>query len=286
MPAAPRRLFPVVLLVVLPLLMGSGEKGCTPQEEPARYPIVLLHGQGGFVDILGINYYYGVQDDLRERGYVVYSPGVAALGSVEGRARELAPQIDAILAETGAAKVNLVGHSMGGLDARYLISTMGYGDRVASLSTMSSPHHGSVVADIVHGLIPGPQQELIDILVDDLNWSVDTLRDVTTSYTTEQFNPANPDDPRVYYQSWAGVTGILEGDIPNVILAPIAAIHRPFDGPNDGMVSSRSARWGDFHGTVPADHYAEVGHPLGLNGLFQHDEFFRDLARDLRDMGF
>ncbi|MBM4319599.1 MAG: hypothetical protein FJ125_06490 [Deltaproteobacteria bacterium] len=154
------------------------------------------------------------------------------------------------------------------------------------MTTIATPHRGSMLADVVLGLIPGPQRELIDILVADLHWSVDTLRDVSVDWVTRSFNQANRNDPRVHYQSWAGVTGLLNGDLPNAVMAPLHLIHQGLDGPNDGMVALRSARWGRFRGTIPADHYAEVGHPLGMNGIFQHEQFFRDLVRELREMGY
>src|SRR5436190_277798 len=44
-------------------------------------------------------------------------------------------------------KVIIIAHSMGGLDARYMISRLGMADRVAALVTLSTPHHGSPYAD-------------------------------------------------------------------------------------------------------------------------------------------
>jgi triacylglycerol lipase len=61
----------------------------------------------------------------------------------------LASEVQDLLAQTGAAKVNLVCFSQGGLDCRYLASPNGLamGDVVASITTLSSPHHGTGVAD-------------------------------------------------------------------------------------------------------------------------------------------
>src|SRR5206468_12628217 len=71
---------------------------------------------------------------------------------VEVRGAGLAKQIDDTLAATGADKVNIIAHAMGGLDARYVITTLGYGDRVASLTTMSTPHRGAALADFALSL--------------------------------------------------------------------------------------------------------------------------------------
>src|SRR5207249_8887306 len=48
--------------------------------------------------------------------------------------------------------VNIVAHSMGGLDARYAISQLGLGGRVASLITIGTPHLGTPLADAGHAL--------------------------------------------------------------------------------------------------------------------------------------
>ena len=45
-------------------------------------------------------------------------------------------------------KIHIIAHSMGGLDSRYMISKLGMADRVLSLTTISTPHHGSPIADI------------------------------------------------------------------------------------------------------------------------------------------
>ena len=97
--------------------------------------------------------------------------------------------IDAILAassevnKTPITKVNLIGHSMGGLDARVLISPntagstssadprdqifgMDYGDKIATLTTVATPHWGSPLADIALGIVPGPALDVLGFLID------------------------------------------------------------------------------------------------------------------------
>jgi triacylglycerol lipase len=55
---------------------------------------------------------------------------------------------------------------MGGLDSRYLISTLRYGDRIASLTTISTPHGGSAVADVILGELPGDADRALNAIAD------------------------------------------------------------------------------------------------------------------------
>ncbi len=257
-------------------------------------PIVLLHGMIGFDHIGPLDYFYGVVDALQADGYTVFVTQVDPLQSIEVRAGELGPQIDSILAETGAHRVHLIGHSQGGLDARYLISSLGYGDRVASLTTISTPHRGSRVADVALGLLPGPAEDALSFLADSVaGLLVGSEQDLQTQsyqltedYAIHSFEPSNPDDPKVSYYSVAGVTHILAAlseDVCDPLLVAGYEILAPY-GDNDGLVSVESATHGRMLGTIAADHLDEVGQLLGTTSLsFDHLQFYRDLARFLTD---
>src|ERR1700694_146688 len=90
-----------------------------------RHAIVLAHGVLGFDQIeLGgrrRSYFAGVPERLREMGIEVHRPVVPAMASVASRADKLAEAIRALPAK----KVNVIAHSMGGLDARYAIARLG-----------------------------------------------------------------------------------------------------------------------------------------------------------------
>ncbi|HKE18117.1 MAG TPA: triacylglycerol lipase [Kofleriaceae bacterium] len=282
---------------------GETGAGGAASEDPVAaaartpLPIVLLHGAAGFDQIGPLEYFFHVADDLTEAGHVVFTTEVDPLQTIDVRAGELAEQIDAILAETGAERVHLIGHSQGGLDARFLISSLGYGDRVASLTTISTPHLGSRVADTALGLIPGPVQDALGFLVDLLVGAVDgdeqdvigQLEQLTEEYAVNTFNPANPDDPRVAYYSVAGVTQTnpfanpFRNDICDPLLLAGFVILQP-TGPNDGLVTVESATHGIMLGTVPADHLDEVGQLLGTTSLgYDHEAFYLALAAFLTD---
>ena len=114
-----------------------------------RYPIVLLHGFNASPSTWDPQ----ISAAMRGDGDAVFEVTAPPFGSPEERAKALAPQLEAILKKTGAAKLNLIGWSEGGLDARYLISSMGWADRVASLSTVATPHRGSAAVDKVGAVV-------------------------------------------------------------------------------------------------------------------------------------
>lgn len=79
-----------------------------------QYPIVLVHGLFGFDSLAGVDYFYGIPHALTRDGATVYVAQVSATNSTEVRGEQLLSQVETVLAATGAAKVNLIGHSHGG----------------------------------------------------------------------------------------------------------------------------------------------------------------------------
>lgn len=270
-----------------------------PTGDVTKYPIVLAHGFNGSPENeWGVN--PNIIAALRADGQQVYVARVSPFKSVEFRGGELAAEIDKALAEFETDKVNLIAHSMGGLDSRFAISSLGYNTKVASLVTIASPHHGTLVADAALGLIPEFADDTVNALTrafartftDPELASDSDLRDAFTSLaenSSEAFNAANPDVIGVYYQSWAGVSNLFripnpkditectkEGgkmylnkagtrDFMDSAVQPMAAIvSRGTFEPNDGMSTVASARHGDFKGCIPTDHYDQVGQNGGL----------------------
>lgn len=279
-----------------------------PGPSQTRYPVILAHGFGGFNEFGPLDYFYKVPDYLRQLGYSVHNSLVDPFNGTPARAKQLAQFIDHLLACTCAGKVNLVAHSQGGLDARYVVSTLGYGDRVASITTIATPHGGTVVADIALRLIPGLTDDLLNTLAwfggniytDPTNWP--DYRAALTLFSTsgiKAFNQANPDDERVKYYSWAGLAGLTangksdcsgaENPLPyfrtamTAVLLPTWAALGGLEGvANDGLVTVQNAKWGRFMGCVPADHLQEVGHLLGATGKFDYRFFFKKIVTTLR----
>lgn len=117
-----------------------------------KYPIVLVGGIIAFDDIAGIDYFYGIADDLKSYGARVYTSNVSALQSNEYRGEELITQIENYLAVTGASKVNLIAHSQGAATSRYVAAVRP--DLIASVTSVHGENRGTPVADVIGGLIP------------------------------------------------------------------------------------------------------------------------------------
>lgn len=216
-------------------------------------PIVLLHGLGYRDDMTLLSSWNRIPDFLMAGGAKVFLGGLQAWGSVETNAAELVPHVADVLARTGAAKVNIIAHSKGGLDARYAISKLGLADRVASLTTVCTPHRGTAVADLV-ACPPADDTGLADRLVNAFAaWMGDaspdagkTLRELSTK-GAEEFNRNVPDAPGVQYQSLGTV---MKGMLDDPLFALTHEILKNKQGDNDGMVPASSAPWGIWRGLV------------------------------------
>lgn len=310
-----------------PKVAGVSGEDEAPEQEPAEtpdcagileqppgktvHPIVLVHGMGGFDEIGPLDYFYGVPELLRNAGYEVHVALTDPFNGSDVRAGQLALYVDRVLACTGHPRVNLVAHSQGGIDARWLVHGLGYADRVASVTTLATPHRGTPIADIVLGLVEGPQVEIADTLADVLGllWPApEEGADVTAAlWSVSQAGTAAlqdlwPEDPAVPWYSWTGVSGIFtdpdlaclgaevpppsRGDLVHPVLAPTFLALGGGTVPNDGLVPVESARWGVFRGCIAADHMDEVGQLAGLTDGFDHEAFYLDLAAFLAAEGF
>jgi triacylglycerol lipase len=116
-------------------------------------PVVLHHGMFGFGAVnagpIQISYFRGIDRAIAAKGHPLIVGRVHPTAAIATRARQLKETILRQLEILGRPhdKVLLIGHSMGGLDARYMISKLGMDDQVAALLTVTTPHRGSPVAN-------------------------------------------------------------------------------------------------------------------------------------------
>lgn len=291
------------------------------------YPILLAHGFFGFDELAGLEqvpYWYDVPEHLVDVGEPNICVGeVDPFNDSTDRGMQLLDQAIACAEATGHAKVNILGHSQGGLDARVVANLAP--DLVASVTTVATPHYGTPIADIAVGVVPSPgAAELIDWLTQTLGAPLwDEIGNETSLFEAmaqmstpgiAEFNATYPDAPGVLYTSVTGRTGLHDGgtacepDSPPppllitewedtldttdaLFLIPEAILS---DGvfsqePNDGLVRVIDSRWGEFLGCVPADHIDEVGHLLGdsagIGNDWNHLDFYADLVAYLRERG-
>lgn len=238
-----------------------------------RHPIVLLHGLFGLVQkrfgLFEANYFRGVVPYLEAAGNTARTLGVHPWQTIDYRARQIREAIesDPLLQDR---PLHLIGHSMGGLDARSLVSALGYGDRILSVTTIATPHRGSILADLL-ARIPGVPRIL------------PAIPDLTHS-ACRMFNERFPDDPRVLYLS-IPVGSPFWSCCP--LLWPCWIILAIEGGRNDGQVTLESATWGEVLETVRADHVQVIGMRYGLNALMRehHLSLYGRITRALADRG-
>jgi hypothetical protein len=83
---------------------------------------------------------------------------------------------------------------------------------------------------------------------------------LTTDFCTRVFNPLTPDNPNVSYFSYGAY--VREMPVANLLKFSHGVIEEK-EGENDGLVSLKSARWGEYLGTVEADHWVGSSEPIG-----------------------
>jgi triacylglycerol lipase len=248
------------------------------------YPIVLAHGiaridflrqsvvvmSGRDDDQLGdrLHYFKGIKSHLERHRFEVHHTSVSFAGGVDLRARQLSEQIQRLLAGNSSGKVHVIAHSMGGLDARHMIVDIpGMAEKVASLTTIGTPHLGTSFADA--GCSAGGSA-VISVLRPLFN--LEGFKDLTTA-TCAQFNLRARDKEAgnpVVYRAYASA------EAHDAVFLPLQhswSIINEKEGENDGLVSVKSQHWtGQLRGSdgsvkqvdqlrfpFPADHLNEIG---------------------------
>ena len=246
--------------------------------EPARgppLPVVLVHGLFGFDRIGVLHYFRGIVQHLESLGCHTHAVRLPAAASVPERAQRLVDRITAL----GHDRVDLIAHSLGGLDARYALSKLGLATRVRSLVTIGTPHRGTPLATWGEA---GPLGALrkagkaIGINLHALDW--------LTPAALEKFNAEVPDAPGVRY---ACVVGGIRNESTGVPLA-ISPVHhylRRVAGANDGLVPIASQYWGETLAEIEADHWAQVGWRFTARSSFDAAALYAWIVARLGDVG-
>src|SRR5262249_30624835 len=161
-------------------------------------------------------------------------------------------------------RVNIVAHSMGGLDARYAISELGLSEIVASLTTVGTPHRGTPLADLSTSLLGRLSAHEMPLAA---------VGDLTTARMAE-FNRRFANVPGVEYRCFVSS---VSGDLRRMpkLLVPGYLFLNWHVGDNDGLVPAESQRWGDVMGHIDADHWAQIGWSRG----FDAGTFYAELVQ-------
>jgi triacylglycerol lipase len=207
-----------------------------------------------------IEYFRGVKPRLEARGHHVLAHRVPIVASCRARAEELAKAIDA---EFGSSPVHIIAHSMGGLDCRMMIGQnfcgLGEKGRILSLTTLSTPHQGSPVADLLAGKGPDDVRRAFFAALMSVGIDIGGLRDLTSD--VDGTPPDLPKDfPHIHCRSYAACGRAGSRPTTFLLLPTYAYIKRKTGQDNDGAVSVGSATYGEFKGAWPCDHIQMVGY--------------------------
>lgn len=257
-----------------------------------RYPIVLAHGLMGFGYMGRQSYWRNIPETLRSHGAQVYVTQVSSFNTSELRGEQLLAQVRQIMRETGAQKVNLIGHSHGSQSARYVAGL--HPEWVASVTSVAGPTTGSEVADWVAALEaehPMAQRALLaagDGLAMLINWFTDArlpndARQAIQSLSgagalafNQRFPAGVPTTPcgegehvvgDIHFYSWSSVgqfyNALNQADY--VMALSGKAFTREAD--NDGLVGRCSSHLGEvIRDDYPMNHFQSVNQLSGLVG--------------------
>ncbi len=221
-----------------------------------KYPFVLAHGiarPDHLIDSIfsslnlslydfsfvsdRFHYFKGIASFLRKHEIEVYHSRVSFAADVDTRAEDLKKEINRILEKAGHKKVHIIAHSMGGLDARHMIVEGKMADKIASLTTISTPHHGTSAADwaLSQGI-----DKVIGAIRRFLN--LEGIKSVTPescqkfNQQAKEYEAAND----VFYQTYASSK---QRDSVFLLFQRSWDVIKENEGANDGLVSVKSANW-------------------------------------------
>lgn len=292
------------------LAVGTGDSNLSSSTyTKTRYPIVLAHGMSGFDSILGIvDYWYGIAPAIRSGGGKVYVTQVSAFQKSELRGEQLLAQVKRIVAESGAGKVNLIGHSHGGFDVRYVAAVAPH--LVASVTTVGSPHKGADMADFLRKnltsggltesalkLLANHAGKIIGMLAgtklpQDAVAGLEALTTAGTSAFTAKFPNGIPSTScgngrssvgGIRFWSWTGnrvATNVLDAMDATLLVSSVV-----YNDDNDGLVERCSAHFGTvIRDDYRQNHLDEVNQTLGLVSILQSSpkSIFRAHANRLK----
>lgn len=237
-----------------------------PEIVQLKHPVLLCHGYGAITSLVKPSPLYDVALLLRMHNVLAFAPNIVPYAKIETRAEGWVKLIEQLTDKIPCQKVNIVAHSMGGLDIRYALSNLGIDNRVASLTTVSTPHRGTSLAELT---LKTPDA-IRDKLGDFLDWmgdriyphtksnSVGSAAQLTRKYITEHFNPATPNIDTIPYYSYTSAVGKGTNQ-PIRVIARYQNKHIfEAEGPNDGMVSVQSAKWGEHIETSNLSHLEQM----------------------------
>ena len=258
--------------------------------DKTKYPIVLVHGML-LKDFKLYRSFRKIRDHIKNVGYKVYATNQDGIGSIENNAKQIKEEILKILEIEDVDKVNIIAHSKGGLDARYMISMLEMENHVASLTTLSTPHYGSKLSSTILKMPKWLAKflafwiNLVYKIFKDKKPDILKLAYELTDTHMINFNEKVINSPLVYYQSYSAS---LDNKKSFLMLLPYKITKILEKDQTDGIVSVSSSTWGEYKGNIPNDydHLKMVGAYGGKKSLKEVANFYIEIINDLKEMEF
>jgi len=255
-----------------------------------NYPIVLVHGISVHDRNKTFSCWGRIPETLENNGVQVFFGNTDSWGDYESNALILKETIKKILLKTNKEKVNIIAHSKGGLDARYLIWKHNFGGKVASLTTISTPHHGSEIADLInngnlaHTKTANSALTLYGRLSNDIRPNIYSVNYQLTTKYMKQFNAEVINDDNVYYQSFYTTTKNAFQD--RLFIRTYNYLKRNI-GANDGLVSAFSSQWYNTTKIEGSISHREI-QDIKRRKISSIDipDIYINIVKDLRERGF
>ncbi len=255
-----------------------------------EYPIILVHGVG-LKSFLCFRAFGRIEDILRNEGHTVHVSRTDGFGRISDNAAFLKQEILTLMEKTGARKVNIIAHSKGGLDSKYMICELGMEKAVASLTTLCTPYRGSVIAGRILNL-PRWMLRFASFWVD--FWyrlfgdkrpcSYEVCRELSR---VESIEDETTDLEGVYCQSFSTTLEKSRDDF--VMGIPLYFSRRFGDTVSDGLVAPESTRFGNYRGDCTDEsvsHSEMAGFMIKRNKREKVYDFYIALAKELEEMNF
>lgn len=259
-----------------------------------KYPILMVHGIF-WRDWQFFNYWGRIPKELIRNGATIYYGNQHSSATMDVCGNELKEQILDIIEKEKCDKVHIIGHSKGGLDARYTVSCMGIEKYVASVTTIGTPHKGSKLIDIVFDKFP---DGLIRAVAKRYDAAYRRLGDVSPDFytgildlTSEQIEAINEKAVNmdgVLYQSVASkMNSVMSAGFP----LNLGYFLLRNEGINDGFVTVESSKHGEYLGCLETDKSRGVSHGDMIDLMrenihgFDICEFYVDIVKGLKNKG-
>ena len=253
-----------------------------------KYPIILVHGL--MVRHLWFCPAFGkIPRALREDGHSVFVANHDGYGSIETNALQLYKYITKVIEKTDAERVHIIAHSKGGLDIKYMLKTYGLTEKIASFTTLSTPHKGSVVASHIWKL-PMWIKKIIGFFINTFYRIMgDKHPNAMKACDQLRYSEAEEEMPEylkgIYCQSYSST---MKRGRDSLVMAIPHKIHRQHENPpNDGMVSHESAKFGNYRTDmldIPLSHCQMVDFASRRHQKPKIYEFYKNTCRELEEL--